>query len=147
MANGKCLDSLLSAWELLGPLLVVCAAPDKVRNKQVEVMVDNEGSVRMFAKGWTTKCQLCNTIMVAINEIAVALNPDVFVTKIRRCSNEQAKNADALSKLDLKSFREMMPMANPGPQKWVADSQPDRFLRLKILTEMSRNTKLLGFNI
>jgi hypothetical protein len=154
MANGKCLDSLLSAWELLGPLLVVCAAPDKVRNRQVEVMVDNEGSVRMFAKGWTTKCQLCNTIMVAINEIAVALNTDVFVTKIRRCSNEQAKAADALSKFDLKSFREMMPMANPGPQgvpsaltKWIADPQPDRFLGLKILTEMSRNTKLLGFNI
>ena len=42
----------MSAWELLGPLLVVCTAPEKVRNKQVVAMVDNEGSVRMYNKGW-----------------------------------------------------------------------------------------------
>ena len=153
-ADGKSLDSMLSAWELLGPLLVVCTAPDKVRNKQVVVMVDNEGSVRMYTKGWTTKCQLCNTIIVAINEIAVALNADVFVEKITRCSNDEAKAADALSKMKLEYFRKMMPQANHGPQrvpvaltKWIHDPKPDRFLGLKILTEMSRETLLLGYNV
>ena len=152
-SDGKSLDSLMSAWELLGPLLVLCAAPDTVRNKQVVVMVDNEGSVRMFQKGWTTKCQLCNTILGAMNEVATALNTDIFVQKIRRCSNDQAKAADALSKMDLKCFREMMPMANPGPQKvpialtkWIQDPKPDRFMGLKILTEMSTSNMLLGFN-
>ena len=43
--GNKNLESRMSAWELLGPLLVVCTAPDKVKNKQVVVMVDNEGSV------------------------------------------------------------------------------------------------------
>jgi hypothetical protein len=151
--NNKKLDSLMSAWELLGPLLVVCTAPDKVRNKQIVAMVDNEGSVRMYNKGWTTKCQLCNTLLVAINEVALALNTDLFVEKIRRCSDDQATAADALSKMDLKTFRTMMPEANAGPQKvplalrrWIQDPIPDRFLGLKILTEMSRNTLLLGYN-
>ena len=113
--DGKGLDSLMSAWELLGPLLTVCVAPDRVRNKQVVVKVDNEGSVRMYSKGWTTKCQLCNTILVAINEVATALNVDLFVEKIKRCSNDQAKAADALSKMDLGLFRRIMPALNPGP--------------------------------
>ena len=152
--GNKNLDSRMSAWELVGPLLVVCTAPDKVRNKQVVAMVDNEGSVRMYNKGWTAKCQLCNTLLVAINEVAVALNTDLFVEKITRCSNNQATAADALSKMDLKTFRQMMPEASPGPLKvpvaltmWIKDPQPDRFLGLKILTEMSRSTSLLGYNV
>ena len=153
-AGGKSLDSILSAWELLGPLLVVCTAPNQVRNKQVVVMVDNEGSVRMYGKGWTTKCQICNTILVAINEIAVALNAEVFVNKITRCSDDQSKAADALSKMKLKYFRNLMPEANAAPQriplalyKWIQDPKEDRFLGLKILTEMSKNTLLLGYNV
>ena len=133
---------------------VGATAPDKVRNKQVVVMVDNEGAVRMFGKGWTTKCQLCNTILVAINEVAMALNVDLFLEKIRRCSNTQAEAADALSKADFASFRKLMPQANSGPQrvpvalsKWIQNPVPDRFLGLKILTEMSRKTLILGFNI
>ena len=117
-------------------------------------MVDNEGSVRMYNKGWTAKCQLCNTLLVAINEVAIALNTDLFVEKITRCSNNQATAADALSKMDLKTFRQMMPEASPGPLKvqvaltmWIKDPQPDRFLGLKILTEMSRSTSLLGYNV
>lgn len=144
----------MSAWELLGPLLTVCTAPNRVRNKQVVVKVDNEGSVRMFSKGWTTKCQLCNTILVAINEVATALNVDLFVEKIRRCSNVQAKAADALSKTDFGLFRRLMPEANPGPNhvpgaltKWIEHPRPDRFLGLKILTEMSTSTLLLGYNV
>ena len=111
--GNKNLDSRMSAWELLGPLLVVCTAP--VRNKQVVAMVDNEGSVRMYNKSSTAKCQLCNTLLVAINDVVVALNTDLFVEKITRCSNKQATAADALSKMDLKTFRRMMPKASPGP--------------------------------
>ena len=37
--GNKILDSRMSAWELLGPLLVVCTVPDKVRNKQVVARV------------------------------------------------------------------------------------------------------------
>ena len=152
--GNKNLNSRMSAWELLGPFLVVCAAPNTVRNKQVVVMVDNEGSVRMYNKGWTTKCQICNTLLMAINEVAIALNTDLFVNKITRCSDSQATAADALSKMDLKTFRQMMPLASPGPLKvpnaltmWIKDPQPDRFLGLKILTEMSRYTAVLGYNV
>ena len=152
-SDGKGYENLMSAWELLGPLLTVSAAPDRVRNKQVAVMVDNEGSVRMHKKGWTTKCQLCNTILVALDEVAVGLNVDLFIEKIRRCSNNEAKAADALSKADFRFFRKMMPKARPGPvripialSKWIQDPKPDRFLGVKILTEMSRSTNILGFN-
>ena len=153
-SDGKSLDSLMSAWELLGPLLTLCTAPDRVRNKQVVVMVDNEGSVQMFAKGWTTKCQICNSILVAIHEIAMALNVDLFVDKIRRCSTDQARAADALSKADFCSFRQLMPEATPGPKmvpvalsKWIQHPGPDRFLGLNILAEMSKKTFVLGFNV
>ena len=153
-ADGKGLENLMSAWELLGPLLTVCTAPDRIRNKQVVVMVDNDGAVKMYHKGWTTKCQLCNTIMVAMDEIAAALNVELFIEKIRRCSNVEAKAADALSKSDFSFFRKLMPGANPGPQrvpvallKWINNPQPDRFLGLKILAEMSLKTRVLGFNI
>ena len=97
---------------------------------------------------------ICNTIFVAINERAVALNVDLFVEKIRRCSNNEAKAADALSKADFVFFRKLMPKARPGPEKipvalsmWIQDPKPDRFLGLKMLTEMSVKTKILGFNI
>ena len=153
-ADGKGYENLMSAWELLGPLLTVCSAPDRIRNKQVVTMVDNEGAVRMYQKGWTTKCQLCNTIIRAINEIAVGLNVDLFVEKIRRCSNKEAKAADALSKSDFRFFRKLIPNARPGPEKipvalskWISDPKPDRFLGLKILTEMSVRTQILGYNI
>ena len=152
-SDGKGYENLMSAWELLGPLLTVSAVPERVRNKQVAVMVDNEGSVRMHKKGWTTKCQLCNTILVALNEVALALNVDLFIEKIRRCSNNEAKAADALSKADFRFFRKMMPEARPGPvripvalSKWIQDPKPDRFLGVKILTEMSTSTRMLGFN-
>ena len=77
----------------------------------------------------------------------------MFIEKIRRCSNNEAKAADALSKADFRFFRKMMPEARPGPvripvalSKWIQDPKPDRFLGVKILTEMSRSTRVLGFN-
>ena len=150
--GGQSLAHVMSAWELVGPLLTLCAAPDTVRAKQVVVMVDNEGSVRMYQKGWTTKCQLCNTLLVAINQVASALGVDLFVHKIRRCSNTQAKAADALSKMDLVEFRKCMPGAYKGPERvprsltrWIADPVPDRFLGTKILAEMSTFTQLLDY--
>ena len=95
-----------------------------------------------------------NTILSAMNEVAIGLNVDIFLEKIRRCSNEQAEAADALSKADFVTFRKNMPRANPGPHrvpyallKWIQNPQPDRFLGLKILAEMARNTLVLGFNV
>ena len=118
----------------------------------MEVMVDNEGSVRMYEKGWTTKCQLCNTLLVAINQVASALGVDLFITKIRRCSNAQAIAADALSKMDMVEFRKCMPDANKGPErvprvltKWIESPISDRFLGTKILAEMSSYTELLDY--
>ena len=150
--GGKSLANVMSAWELVGPLLTLCAAPNTVRAKQVEVMVDNEGSVRMYEKGWTTKCQLCNTLLVAINQVASALGVDLFITKIRRCSNAQAIAADALSKMDMVEFRKCMPDANKGPErvprvltKWIESPISDRFLGTKILAEMSSYTELLDY--
>ena len=117
-------------------------------------MVDNEGAVRMYGKGWTTKCQLCNTILAAINEVAIGLHVDLFIEKIRRYSNGKAEAADALSKSDFSLFREKMPEANPGPErvpvaltKWIQNPLPDRFLGLKILVEMSEKNLILGYNV
>ena len=47
-----------------------------------------------------------------------------------------------------------MPAANQGPNhvpsaltRWIEYPVPDRFLGLKILTEMAMSTALLGFNV
>ena len=107
--------------------------------------MDNEGSVRMYEKGWTTKCQLCNTLLVAINQVASALGVDLFISKIIRISN-------ALSKMDMVEFRKCMPDANKGPErvprvltKWIESHISDRFLVTKILAEMSSYTELLDY--
>ena len=84
----------------------------------------------------------------------MGLNVDLFVDKIRRCSNDEAKAADALSKSDFGFFRKLMPKARPGPERiplalslWINDPKPDRFLGLRILTEMSGRTQVLGYNV
>ena len=49
--DGKMFKHKMSAWELVGPLVVVSAGADLLRNKSVVIPVDNIGSVAVFKKG------------------------------------------------------------------------------------------------
>ena len=157
--DGKNLGHKLSAWELLGPLLTLVCGGNRLTGKQVEVYVDNAGSVIMWAKGWSTVCDLCNSLLVAIHQVSTALACELFVSNIGRCSNREAVAADALSKCDMKRFLDNMPEANIVPEEvpgallqWIENPMPDRKLGERILSEMSRkwtryNSNSFGFEV
>ena len=109
----------MSAWELVGPLLVLVCAPDNVRGKQVVTYVDNAGSVQMYNKGWSSKCNLCNTVVRAIHLVAYALKCDFWVQKIKRCSSQESEAADALFKSHRHRFLTNMPGAVGTSSKQV----------------------------
>ena len=65
---------------------------------------------------------------------------------------KEVEAADALSKMDMKRFRENMPGADLGPQEvpgallaWLEDPLPDRMLGHKILMEMKDYVELLKY--
>ena len=146
-------DRKMSVLELLGPLALLVAAPDRVRNKHLEIHVDNQGAVSIYAKGYSTSCPYCYTIAVAIHEISTALNCHVAITKIRRCSNKGSFIADLLSKAAFKGFYDLCPERNTEPAwiprellLWIEDPKEDMKLGKKIMVEMAKYTKLLSYN-
>ena len=152
-SEGVRFDRKMSVLEILGPLAVLIAEPDRVRNKHVEVFVDNQGAVSIYAKGYTTSCVYCYTVVLAIHEVAAALNCNLVMTKVTRCSNVEAVIADCLSKADFKRFYELMPNRKLNPAKipvalleWINDPREDTKLGQKILREMAKYTMVLGYN-
>ena len=156
-ADGKRLSKKLSALELVGPLAVVAAAPDICRGQPVRVWVDNAGSVRIWEKGYSSSCDICNTIVKAAATVAAALACRLEVHKIRRCSSPGAVMADALSQGDFRRFRAAAaacgarPMSTPAVvprtlRRWVVRPVPDDDLGQRLLVEMSGSTPLLGYN-
>jgi hypothetical protein len=106
----------------------------------------------MYRKGWTTACDLCNTLLVALYQVSTALDCELFIYNIMRCSTKEAEAADALSKMDLGRFRRTMPGADLAPPEvpgallaWLEDPLPDRMLGHKILTEMRDSVELLNY--
>ena len=97
-ADGKRLSRKMSALGLVGPLICLAAAPDLCRGVPLRIWVDNAGSVRVWQKGYSTRCALCNTLFKALATVAAALGSRVDIQKIRRCSTPGAVLADALSK-------------------------------------------------
>lgn len=149
--DGTRLDCKMSAWELLGPLLLLCAGRDHVENRSLVVPVDNQGSVSIYGKGWCTSCMLCTTLALAISEVAASLNCELEIVKIRRCSNEAAEAADAISKAEWTRFRRLMPRATAGPAwvprallYWVENPVEDRHLGGRIVRELGIRENVLG---
>ena len=141
----------MSAWELVGPLLVLTAGMEKVRDRSLVVPVDNDGSVKIYKKGWCTSCILCSTLALAISEIAAAINCRIEIVQITRCSTRLAEAADAISKGDIRKLRSLVPNTSPAPARvpkvlisWVANPVGDRKLGEKLLAEMRVAKNLLG---
>ena len=150
--DGKNLSHKMSAWELLGPLLTLVCGGNKLSGKQVEVFVDNAGSVTMWKKGWSTVCDLCNSLLVAIHQVSTALCCELYISNIGRCSNMESIAADALSKCDMNRFLDNMPEANIVPEeipasllKWIENPVPDRKLGQRLLKDMSGKWDLIEY--
>ena len=151
--DGKSLAHKMSAWELVGPLLTVSCTGNMFSGRQVEVFVDNDGSVMMYNKGWTTKCDLCNTVLLALHQVSTALDIDLWISGVARCSSRETEAADALSKCEMSRFRENMPEADVVPRLvpgallvWLENPVPDRGLGHKILVELSKSCSVLNYN-
>ena len=150
--DGKSLASKMSVWELVGPLLALTIGGNRLSGKQVIAWVDNDGSVSMYRKGWSTVCDLCNIIIVALYQVSIALDCELFIENITRCSNTGAEAADALSKFDILRFRKNMPEADLAPQEvpgsllvWLENPVPDRLLGDRILREMKVKFELYNY--
>ena len=94
---------------------------------------------------------LCTTLALAIAEVAAALECQLEIVKIRRCSNGPSCAADAISKADWVRFRHLMPGATLEPARvlvtllrWVEDPVEDRTLGERILQEMGIRRSILG---
>jgi hypothetical protein len=116
-------------------------------------MVDNAGSVKIWEKGYSTSCDLCNTLVKAIATVAAAAGCQLAIDKITRCSEEGAVLADALSKADFEPLwaaraawdLPVDPAAIPASLlRWVADPVSDEELGARILRELRRLTSCLG---
>ena len=94
---GHHLDRVMSALELLGPLLTLAAGMDCFRGQLVKIWVDS-GSILIWKKGYSTSCRLFPTIVKAIATLAATFGCKIGVEKITRCSEPLAVMADCLSK-------------------------------------------------
>ena len=56
-SDGVKFDRKICLLEILGPLAVLVAEPNRVRNKYLEVFIDNQGAVNIYAKGYTGEKQ------------------------------------------------------------------------------------------
>ena len=155
--DGKKLSRKLSALELVGPLVAISAGSEWCRNKPVRVWVDNSGSVQIWKKGYSTRCQLCTTLVKAISTVAAGLGCKFTIEKIRRCSSPGAVMADALSKADFNGFRrtalgaswglQSEPARVPAPiLQWLASPVVDDDLGHKILQYICGSGAVLGYN-
>ena len=156
--DGKKFGKKLSALELVGPLVVVAAAPSLCRRQPVRVWVDNAGSVRIWEKGYSSRCGICTTIVKAAATVAAALDCRLEVHKIRRCSSPGAVMADALSQGDFRRFRaaaaaagevmDPVPAAVPRALlRWLVRPCADDDLGQRILCEMRASAALLGYSL
>ena len=156
-ADGKRLSRKMSALELVGPLICVAAAPDLCRGVPLRIWVDNAGSVRIWQKGYSTRCALCNTLVKALATVAAALGSKVDIQKIRRCSTPGAILADALSKGAFGAVRRfgadfgwplaVAPATVPRSiLRWLASPVADDDFGQKILFDISRSVAILGLS-
>ena len=154
--GGRCLDRVMSALELVGPLAALCAAADRLRGLPVVFWVDNIGSVYIFQKGYSTSCVLSSTLVSAMADVAAGLGCRIQVKKILRCSSPLASMADALSKADMSRFWGLaaenggfgLPLAPlPLPRellRWVQAPAQDFDLGRRLLRELASSGAVLG---
>ena len=155
--QGRRLAGKMSALELVGPLVCVCADPDLVRCREIRIWVDNVGSVRIWKKGYSGSCALSTTLVAALAAVAAALGCKVFIEKVARCSSPPAIMADALSKAAFARCRDTAAAAGwplrlepawipPALLRWVACPVEDENLGRDILRDLRPRTALLGYN-
>ena len=151
--EGKRLDRKLSALELVGQLIGICAGSELLRNTTAVGKVDNAGSVEIYEKGYSTSCSLSNILVKTIHQVTVGLNISYFMEKVTRCTTNGAIAADAISKADWCRLRKHMPEHTERPAEvpqaileWIDRPSDDLLLGQKILIELARKGSVIEYN-
>ena len=157
--DGRRLDRIMSALELMGPLLALCSAAPLLKGRPLRFHVDNAGSVYIYKKGYSSSCRYSSAIASAIASVAAGLGCEVELVKITRCSTVGAELADDLSKGALGKFWDLArsteefslplePSVVPGTLvRWASDPKPDFNLGHDILQELSKAHGILGYSL
>jgi hypothetical protein len=156
--DGKKVGRKLSALELVGPLVVVAAAHQRLRNRQLVIWVDNAGSVAIWDKGYSTRCPLSSTLVTAISAVAAAVGCTVFIKKVMRCSTDGAVLADHLSKCNFQLFRQHAGQVGWGLAteparvpcallRWIDKPVPSDDLAHDILSELAVRSPILNYSV
>ena len=157
-SKNRSLARVMSALELLGPLLALSAGASRFQNQEVQVWVDNAASVSIWSKGYSSSCDLSSTIVKAMYVLSSSLGCRLHVTKITRCSTPLAVMADALSKGAFLRFwslvkenQFLMPLdMAPVPKAltaWILDPKDDPDLGKKLVNELSMTLPLLPLSV
>ena len=154
--DGRRLDRVLSALELIGPLAALCAGARHCRGMPVRFWVDNAGSCFIFQKGYSTSCPLATSLVSALADVAAGLGCRVAVEKITRCSSAMASMSDALSKADFARFWGIanrfggfgLPSVSlpvpPALLAWVRQPKEDFDLGRRLLLDIAEHGPVLG---
>ena len=157
-SSGRSLARVMSALELVGPLLAVSSGYSFCKNNAIRIWVDNAGSVFIWKKGYSSSCHLSTTLVKAIAQVAAGLGCTVDLVKITRCSTPLADMADALSKGAFSRFWVLarstesvsLPLepgwVPPALLQWISYPKSDEELGHKILSQLALRTKILGYN-
>ena len=120
--------SKLTCLEGVGVLIAVCVSYTVISNRALEVYCDNQGTVDISRKGYSSVCPYSYTVIKAAHDVSFAFNCQLQVTKIRRCTGKGAVLADRLSKADFSSLKSDMPKKQEDPAfiprtllKWLRD--------------------------
>ncbi len=105
--KGEKVSRKMTAFELLGPLLVICSAADRLHGQPVRFWMDNVGACNVWKTGYSAACSLSTTVVKAIAMVAATLGCQVNIEKVARCSSPETEMADALSKEEFRRFRKM----------------------------------------
>ena len=155
--DGMKVGRKLSALELVGPLIFIVAGAALFRGQQLDVWVDNAGSVAIWRKGYSNHCRLSTTIVTAISAVCAAIGCSLNILKITRCSSTGAVLADALSKAQFQKFRDtavlhdwpldVSPAVIPGALlAWLDKPVPDPDLGNALLRDLATTESILGYS-
>ena len=155
--DGKKLGRKMSALELVGPLACLAAGLPLCRGRPARIWVDNSGAVQIWRKGYATTCQLSSCLVRAIACIADAVDCQVDLVDVTRCSSTGPILADDLSKGLFGRFKtnaatagwelNNLPATIPRALlQWVDNPVVDDDLGQRILLELSADNNVLNFN-
>ena len=146
---GDSFNRKLTTLEGLGCLIMICSAPELLKNRTIRIHCDNIGMVFAYRKKRST-CKYVSTITKAIHDVVSSLNARVDLVKARRCSSKLEVVADLLSKSKIDEAEELVELPSDRRRgvpatisKWLMNPFPSRSFGWRIAEELDRRVGVL----